>query len=120
MVRKAVVKMGYVYKKHCTLLGVTVPDVARKREEWTRHLSGYDKNKIVFLDERGVNTGLTRIYGRAAGGRCCIGKKLLNTPKNTTILSSIRLNGEIMYTSYQRGTTKDKFIGYLKNVLAQP
>ena len=107
-----------IRKNHCTLLSVTVPDVAQKREEWTGHLSGYDKNKLVFLDESGVNTDLTRIYGRSAGGSRCIGKKPLNTPKNTTILSSIRLNGETMYTSYQGGTTKDKFIGYLKNVLA--
>ena len=106
-----------IRKNHCTLLSVTVPDVAQKREEWAGHLSGYDKNKLVFPGESGVNTDLTRIYGRAAGRRRCIGKKPLNTPKNTTILSSIRLNGETMYTSYQGGTTKDKFIGYLKNVL---
>ena len=107
-----------IRKNHCTLLSVTVPDVAQKREEWTGHLSGYDKNKLVFLDESGVNTDLTRIYGRAAGGRRCIGKKPLNTPKNTTILSSIRLNGETTYTSYQGGTTSDKFADYLQNVLA--
>jgi hypothetical protein len=106
-----------IRKSHCTLLGVTIPDVARKREEWTGHLSGYDKNKLVFLDESGVDTNLTRIYRRAAGERRCIGKKQLNTPKNTTILSSIRLNGETMYIGYQGGTTKNKFIGYLKNVL---
>ncbi len=41
----------------------------------------------------------------------------MNTPKNTTILSSIRLNGETAYTTYQGGTTKDKFIDYLKNIL---
>lgn len=99
-------------------MGIAVPDVAQKREEWAGHLSGYDKNKLVFPGESGVNTDLTRIYGRSAGGSRCIGKKPLNTPKNTTILSSIRLNGETMYTSYQGGTTKDKFIGYLKNVLA--
>lgn len=42
----------------------------------------------------------------------------MNTPVNTTIVSSVRLNGETAYTSYQGGTTKDKFIDYLKNVLA--
>lgn len=99
-------------------MGIAVPDVAQKREEWAGHLSGYDKNKLVFPGESGVNTDLTRIYGRAAGRRRCIGKKPLNTPKNTTVLSSIRLNRETMYTSYQEGTAKDKFIGYLKNVLA--
>jgi len=82
------------------------------------YLSGCDKNKLVFLDESGVNTDLTRIYGRAAGGTRCVDKVPLNTPKNTTILSSIRLNGETTYTSYQGGTTNDKFTSYLKNVLA--
>lgn len=42
----------------------------------------------------------------------------LNTPKSTTILSSVRLNGETAYTTYQGGTTSEKFVDYLKNVLA--
>ena len=33
-------------------------------------------------------------------------------------MSSIRLNGQTVYTIYQGGTNKDKFIDYLKNVLA--
>ena len=35
-----------------------------------------------------------------------------------TILSSIRLNGETAYTTYQGGTTCERFTDYLKNVLA--
>lgn len=34
----------------------------------------------------------------------------VSTPSNTTILSSIRLNGETAYTTYSGGTTSDKFI----------
>lgn len=41
----------------------------------------------------------------------------INTPQNTTILSSIRLNGETAYTTYQGGITKEKFIDYLKDIL---
>jgi len=36
---------------------------------------------------------------------------------NTTILSSIRINGETSYTIYSGGTTGDKFVEYLKNTL---
>ncbi len=79
---------------------------------------GYDKNNLVFIDESGINTNLTRIYGRAAGGERCNDKVQLNTPQNTTILSSIRYNGETVYTVYQGGTTSDKFADYLKNILA--
>ncbi len=40
-----------------------------------------------------------------------------STPQSTTILSSVRFNGKTAYTTYSGGTTKDKFLDYLKNVL---
>ena len=83
-----------IRKNHCTLLGVTVPDVAQKREDWTEQLSDYDKNKLVFLDESGINIDLTRLYGRAIKGARCVDNTPLNTPVNTTIVSSVRFNGE--------------------------
>lgn len=51
-------------------------------------------------------------------GTRCVDNTPLNTPKNTTILSSIRLNGETAYTIYQGGTTRNKFVDYLSHVLA--
>ena len=41
----------------------------------------------------------------------------LNTPKSTTILSSICLDGRHAFTTSQGGTTGDKFLTYLKDVL---
>lgn len=97
---------------------MNVPDVALKRDNWVENLPKYDKNNLVFIDESGVNTDLTRIYGRAINGERCVDKVPLSTPQNTTILSSVRYNGETVYTIYPRGTTSDKFIDYLKNILA--
>lgn len=97
---------------------MTVPDVVEKRKQWIENLSELDENKLVFLDESGVNTNMTRLYGRSLGGSRCVDKTPLNTPQNTTILSSIRLNGETAYTTYNGGTTSEKFVDYLKNVLA--
>ncbi len=67
--------------------------------------------------ESGVNTDLNRRYGRAIGGDQSVGKTPLNTPANTTILSSIGLNSETAYTIYRGGTTREKFLDYLKNTL---
>lgn len=97
---------------------MNVPDVVEKREEWVNNLKSFDKNHLVFLDESGVNTDLTRIYGRAIDGKRCVDSAPVNTPQNTTILSSIRLDGQTAYTTYQGGTTKDKFIDYLKDILS--
>jgi len=92
--------------------------VVQKREQWEEDLKSLDKDKVVFLDESGVNTDLTRKYGRCAGGNRCIDHAPVTTPKNTTILSSICLDGKTAYTTYQGGTTKERFIEYLKKVLA--
>ena len=70
---------------------------------------------MVFPDESGVNTDLNRRYGRAIGGERSVDKTPLNTPANTTILSSVRLSGETAYTIYSGGTTREKFLDYLKN-----
>ena len=66
---------------------MNAPDVDAKRKNWSENLPKYDKDKFVFLDESGINTNLTRIYGRAAGGSRCVDRTLLNTPENMTILS---------------------------------
>ena len=74
-------------------------------------------HRLVFLDESGVNTNLTRRYGRAFGKERVTDSVPLNKPKNTTVLSSMRLDGSVAYTTYSGGTTGDKFIEYLKETL---
>ena len=61
---------------------------------------------------------MTRIYGQSFGGSRCVDKAPLIKPQSTTILSSVRLNGETAFKTYQGGTTCEKFTDYLKNVLA--
>ena len=99
------------------LRSVNAPDVKNKRKICLENLHNYAKEKLVFIDESGVNTNMTRIYGRSIGGTRSVDKTPLNTPANTTILSSIRINGGILYTTYSGGTTGDKFVEYLKNIL---
>lgn len=38
-------------------------------------------------------------------------------PQNTTVLSSIHLNGETAYATYSGGTTSERFVDYLRNIL---
>ena len=88
-----------------------------KRSEWKTLIRTLDVKHLYFLDESGVNTDMTRTYGRAQGGERVIGSVPLNTPKSTTILSSICLSGNTNYTTYSGGTTGEKFVDYLKNNL---
>jgi transposase len=95
----------------------SVPDVTGKREEWKLKAAALDCKKLVFLDESGVNINLTRRYGRSQGGCRVVDKTPLNTPKSTTILSSIRMDGSAVYEAYSGGTSGERFIEYLKNNL---
>lgn len=76
-----------------------------------------DIDSLVFLDESGVNTDMTRHYARAKTDERAVDSTPINTPCNTTILSSIRLDGKTAHTVYQGGTTTERFAGYLKDTL---
>ena len=92
-------------------------DIAEKRKDWVEQQGKFDCNKCVFLDESGVNIDLTRRYGRAKGAERVHDKVPLNTPQNTTILSSVRLDGETVYTHFQGPLTGDRFLSYVKEQL---
>ena len=95
----------------------SVPDVAEKRKAWNGIISGFSANNLVFLDESGCNTDMTRRYAYAQGGSRAVDSAPLSKPKNTTILSSIQLDGSLHYTTFSGGTTVEKFKQYLVNDL---
>ncbi len=76
-----------------------------------------EADRLVFPDESGVNTDLDRRYGKGIGGERSVDKTPLNTPANTAVLSSVRRNGETVCTVCSGGTTREKFLGDLRNTL---
>lgn len=91
--------------------------MAKKRKEWNGLISGCKSSNLVFLDESGCNTNMTRRYARSIGGTRAVDSAPLNTPKNTTILSSVQLNGTSWHTTFCGGTTAVRFSDYLKQML---
>lgn len=80
-------------------------------------MPGSGINHMVFLDESGVNINMTRHYARSKTNERAVDSTPLNTPCNTTILSSIRLDGRAAHTVYQGGTTAERFAEYLEKTL---
>ena len=119
-IRLKVAEMNLNYKKTFHASEQERPEIQDERKWWRKwqdNIMMPTLHRLVFLDESGVNTNLTRRYGRAFGKERVTDSVPLNKPKNTTILSSIRLDGSIAYTTYSGGTTGDKFIAYLKETL---
>ena len=95
----------------------SVPDAAEKRKNWNGLMSGFKASDFVFLDESGRNTDMTRRYAYSLGGSRAVDSAPLSKPRNTTILSSIQLDGTLHYTIFSGGTTVERFKRYLETDL---
>ena len=88
-----------------------------KRKNWNDLISGFRASDLVFLDESGCNTDMARRYAYSFGGSRAVDSTPLSKPKNTTILSSIQLDGTLHDTTFSGGTTVEHFKHYLKDIL---
>lgn len=75
------------------------------------------KRKIIFLDECGINTNMTRYYGRAKGKKRVYDYVPAKRTKRTTLLSSVRLDGTPAYTFFQGALNGKIFLDYIRNIL---
>lgn len=73
---------------------------------------------MVFLDESGVNTGMTRFYGRAAKHERVIEAVPDTRFHRTTILSSVRLDGATIPFVFEGALNGDIFRVYVTQLLA--
>lgn len=87
------------------------------REQWKQSKALADPAHLVFLDEAGAKTNMTRLRGRAKGGRRCID----DTPHGhwcaTTMISSVRLDGTTACMAIDDATSGEIFREYVRHVL---
>lgn len=69
-------------------------DVRKKREQWKLFQQKASCNKLIFIDETGAKTNMTRLYGRARNGQRCHDHAPDGRWERTSILSAIRVTGE--------------------------
>ena len=68
--------------------------IAQERDEEARGLwrwlaSRFDARRLVFVDESGLHTSMTRRRARAPKGKRAYGKVPRNRGKNTTLIAAI-------------------------------
>lgn len=112
-------KLGFTFKKKMVHASKQKrPDIKLQREKWRETIKTLDVSKLVFLDESGVNINLTRRYGRAIGKERVYDYAPLNTPKSTTMLSSIHMDGTIIHQKFSGAVNREHFLNYVSNYLA--
>lgn len=92
-------------------------DIQKKREEWNVLQQAMNSNQLVFLDECGVNTGMTRLYGRAKGQVRVVDYVPDVRFHRTTILSSVRLDGTTVPFAFKGALNGKLFVAYITEIL---
>jgi transposase len=79
--------------------------------------SRFDARRLVFVDESGFNTSMTRLYARAPRGKRAYGKVPRNRGKNTTLIAAITLEGAMGTSMTVEGATdSEAFEAYVEHV----
>lgn len=76
-----------------------------------------DSERLVFLDESGVSTQMTRRFGRARGGRRVHESTPEGSWKMLTVLGAMSLGGMIATMTVEAATDAEIFLAYLDHVL---
>jgi transposase len=98
--------------------------IAQERDEEARGLwrwlaSRFDARRLVFVDESGFNTSMTRLYARAPRGKRAYGEVPRNRGKNTTLIASLTLEGAMGESMTVEGATdSEAFEAYVERFLA--
>jgi DDE superfamily endonuclease len=87
---------------------------------WRWLASHFDARRLVFVDESGFNTSMTRLYARAPKGKRAYGKvPRLFQGKNTTLIAAITLEGAMGESMTVEGATDaEAFETYVEHFLA--
>ena len=93
------------------------PDVLKRRRDWFDGQLGLDPAKLVFIDETGLSTKMTRLRGRAPRGERCRAGVPHGHWKTTTFTGALRLSGMTAPFVYDGAMNGTVFLAYVEQVL---
>ena len=93
------------------------PDVLERRLNWFENQLDLDPAKLVFIDETGASTKMTRAYGRSLRGERCVASIPYGHRKTTTFTAGLRLGGTVAPMVLDGPMNGDVFIAHVEQVL---
>jgi len=92
------------------------PEVQKKRRAFRREVAGIDPKHLVFVDESGANTAMTRTHGRAPVGERVHGA-VPGFWESVTLICGLRLSGVTAPLVFAGATDTATFQSYVEQVL---
>jgi len=91
--------------------------VLRERARFARGLKRIKAERLVFLDESGVRTGMKRLYGRSAPGFRIIDHAPAGRWETHTVTAAIRTTGVAAAMVTRRAINSITFLGFIEEFL---
>jgi transposase len=88
-----------------------------RRAEFLEKIHSTPLDKLIFLDESGITTSMTRLYARCLGGRRIHEATPGSHWKIMTILGAMSTRGMIATMTIEEATDTEIFLAYLDHVL---
>jgi transposase len=92
------------------------PEVQEKRRDFLEELAGVDPQRLVFVDETGAHTSMTRTHGRAPVGQRVRGA-VPGHWDSVTLICGLRLSGVTAPVVFSGATDTAAFRSYVEQVL---
>jgi transposase len=94
------------------------PDVALARQNWREQQAGLRGRRLIFIDETGAATNMTRRFGRSLRGQRVKGYAPNGHWKITTFIAGLVLTGLIAPMVIDQPMNSIVFVEYVRQVLA--
>ena len=91
--------------------------MAEARAAWRAELAGVDPARLVFIDETGIDTRMTRPYARAARGQRAVGKVPRGRWERLTVIGALALDGLVASRGVAAATGTAVFLAFTEEVL---
>ena len=90
----------------------------KRRREFVQLIATIDMGRLLFLDESGITTTMTRLYGRAAAGQRVHEATPQSHWKVVTLIGALRVSGMVAPMTVEAAATDGEiFLAYVEHFL---
>jgi hypothetical protein len=110
-------RLGLRRKKRRSGRASRIAPTSPRRAAFRTQLEALDPERLVFVDESGITTKMTRRYARAPRGERAGGAVPFGGWRRLTVLGALSTHGMVAAMSIEAPTSTPVFLAYVERVL---